>query len=89
MARLKRLLLAALAEHGVERSIPSPTHVPNSAPTIEDELGTPVGDAPVVRMVSQEIVREAFYLCTPGDPRQTLHNRYSRARDRAEQRGEG
>src|SRR5215471_9001059 len=61
--------------------------VPNSPPTIEDELGTPVGDAPVVRMVSQEIVREAFYLCTPGDPRQTLHNRYSRARDRAEQRG--
>jgi hypothetical protein len=87
MARLKRVLLAALAEHGVERSIPSPTHVPNSAPTIEDELGTPVGDAPVVRMVSQEIVREAFYLCTPGDPRQTLNNRYSRARDRAEQRG--
>src|SRR5262245_16608656 len=87
MARLKRVLLAALAEHGVERPIASPTHVPNSAPTIEDELGTPVGDAPVVRMVSQEIVREAFYLCTPGDPRQTLHNRYSRARDRAEQRG--
>jgi hypothetical protein len=38
-------------------------------------------------MVDQEIVREAFYLCTPGDPRQTLHNRYNRARDRAEQRG--
>jgi AAA domain len=68
MARLKRVLLAALAEHGVERPIPSPTHVPNSAPTIEDELGTPVGDAPAVRMVSQEIVREAFYLCTPETP---------------------
>ena len=38
-------------------------------------------------MINQEIVREAFYLCTPGDPRQTLYNRYSRARDRAEQRG--
>jgi hypothetical protein len=87
MSRLKRVLLAALAEHGAERPIPSPTHVPNSPPTPGNELGTPVGDAPAVRMVSQEIVREAFYLCTPGDPRQTLHNRYSRARDRAEQRG--
>jgi hypothetical protein len=87
MSRLKRVLLAALAEHGAERPIPSPTHVPNSPPTIGNELGTPVGDAPAVRMVSQEIVREAFYLCTPGDPRQTLHNRYNRARDRAEQRG--
>jgi len=38
-------------------------------------------------MVNQEIVREAFYLCTPGDPRQTQYNRYTRARDRAEQRG--
>jgi len=87
MSRLKRVLLAALAEHGAERPIPSPTHVPNSPPTIGNELGTPVGDAPAVRMVNQEIVREAFYLCTPGNPRQTLHNRYSRARDRAEQRG--
>ena len=87
MSRLKRVLLAALAEHGAERPIPSPTHVPNSPPTIGNELGTPVEDAPAVRMVSQEIVREAFYLCTPGDPRQTLHNRYNRARDRAEQRG--
>jgi AAA domain len=87
MSRLKRVLLAALAEHGAERPIPSPTHVPNSPLTLGNELGTPVGDAPAVRMVNQEIVREAFYLCTPGDPRQTLHNRYSRARDRAEQRG--
>jgi AAA domain-containing protein len=87
MARLKRVLLAALAEHAVERPIPSPTHVPNSAPTREDELGTPVGDAPVVRMVSQEIVREAYYLCTPGDPRQTQYNRFTRARDRAEHLG--
>jgi hypothetical protein len=38
-------------------------------------------------MVNQEIVRQAFYLCTPDDPRQTLSNRYSRARDRAEQQG--
>ena len=87
MSRLKRVLLAALAEYGAKRPIPSPTHVPNSPPTVGTELGTPVGDAPAVRMVSQEIVREAFYLCTPEDPRQTLHNRYSRARDRAEQRG--
>jgi hypothetical protein len=38
-------------------------------------------------MVNQEIVREAYYLCTPGDPRQTQYNRYTRARDRAEQLG--
>jgi AAA domain len=87
MARLKRVLMTALAERGVERPIPSPTRVPNSPSTIGDELGTSVGDAPVVRMVNQEIVREAFYLCTPGDPRQTQYNRYSRARDRAEQKG--
>jgi hypothetical protein len=87
MSRLKRVLLTALAEQGAERPIPSPTHVPNSPPTIENELGTPVGDAPVVRMVNQEIVREAFYLFTPEDPRQTQHNRYTRARDRAEHLG--
>src|SRR5262249_50487242 len=34
MSRLKRVLLAALAENGAERPIPSPTHVPNSPPTI-------------------------------------------------------
>jgi AAA domain len=87
MARLKRVLMAALAEHGVEQPIPSPTGVPNSSSMVGGELGTPVGDVPVVRMVDQEIVREAFYLCTPGDPRQTQYNRYTRARDRAEQRG--
>jgi hypothetical protein len=38
-------------------------------------------------MVDQEIVREAFYLCTPADPRQTQRSRFERARDRAEQRG--
>jgi hypothetical protein len=87
MSRLKRVLMATLAEHGVEQPIPSPTRVPNSPPTIGNELGTSVGDAPVVRMVNQETVQEAFYLCTPGDPRQTQYNRYTRARDRAEQLG--
>jgi hypothetical protein len=87
MLRLKRVLLAALAEHGVELPIPSPTPVPNSTPIETPELGTPVGDAPVVRMVNQETVRETFYLCTPGDPRQTQYNRFTRARDRAEQKG--
>jgi hypothetical protein len=87
MARLKRVLMAALADHGVERPTPSATHVRNSLPTIENELRTRVADAPTVRMVDQEIVREAFYLCTPGDPRQTQHSRFQRARDRAEQRG--
>ena len=38
-------------------------------------------------MVAQEIVREAFYLCTPEDPKQTQHSRFARARDRAESRG--
>ena len=38
-------------------------------------------------MVDQEIVRGAFYLCTPGDPRQTQYSRFQRARDRAEQKG--
>jgi hypothetical protein len=87
MTRLKRVFLTALTEHGVERPIPSATHVRNSGAPIGDELRTPVADGPAVRMVNQEIVQEAFYLCTPGDPRQTLHSRYCRARDRAEQLG--
>jgi hypothetical protein len=73
MARLKRAPMTVLAEHGVERPIPSATHVRNSSPTIENELRTRVA--------------EAFYLYTPGDPRQTQHSRFQRARDRAEQRG--
>ncbi len=87
MSRLKRVLLAALAEHGVELPIPSPTYVPNWDVSIGGELGTRVGDAPVVRMVDQETVQQAYYLCTPGDPRQTQYNRFTRARDRAEQKG--
>jgi hypothetical protein len=83
MARLKRVLMAALAEHGIERPIPSPLHLPTSGSIGTPEVGTPSGDA-TVRMVDQEVVREAYYLCTPGDPRQTLHNRFMRARDRAE-----
>jgi hypothetical protein len=86
MSRFKRVLLAALSEHGIELPMPSPTPVPNSGP-IEDELGTPVGDGPVVRMIDQAIVRQSFYLCSPEDPRQTQHNRFTRARDRAEQKG--
>ena len=37
-----------------------------------------------MRMVPQEAVREAFYLCTPDDPRQTQRSRFDRARDHAE-----
>jgi hypothetical protein len=91
MARLKRVFMAALVDQGIEQPIPSATRVRNSGPTIGEELRTPVADAvaggPIVRMVDQEVVRQAFYLCTPGDPRQTQHSRYIRARDRAEQKG--
>jgi hypothetical protein len=87
MSRLKRVLMAALAEHGAEREIPSATGVRNSDASIGDELRTGVADAPAVRMVAQEIVQEAFYLCTPEDPKQTQHSRFARARDRAESRG--
>ena len=45
--RLKRVLMAILAEQGVDLPI---------AP-----------DGPVVRMVDQKLVREAFYACTPAD----------------------
>jgi len=38
-------------------------------------------------MVDQGIVREAFDLHTPQDPRQTRHERFKAARDRAELRG--
>jgi hypothetical protein len=75
---------ARLAEYGVELPIPSATRVRNSSPIETPELRTSVADAPVVRMVDQETVQEAFYLCTPGDPRQTQHSRFTRARDRAE-----
>ena len=51
--------------------IPDATRVRNSRVAIGDELRPPVASGPVVRMVDQEIVREAFYLCTPADPRQT------------------
>jgi hypothetical protein len=87
MTRLKKVLMAALAEHGAERPIPDALHVRTSDPPIGNEVRTQSADAPVVRMVNQEIVREAFYLCTPGDPRQTLHSRFTRARNRAELRG--
>jgi hypothetical protein len=87
MTRLKRVFLTALAEHGVERPIPDALHVRTSSPPIGNEVRTQSADGPVVRMVNQEIVQDAFYLCTPGDPRQTQHSRYCRARDRAEQLG--
>src|SRR5262245_40075053 len=66
MSRFKRVLLAALAEHGLERAIPSKVPV-QSSPPIGDELWTPTLDAPVVRMVEQDTVREAFDLNTPQD----------------------
>ena len=86
MLRFKRVLLAALAEQGVERPIPSKVPV-QSSPPIGDELFTPTLDAPVVRMVDQGIVREAFDLHTPQDTRQTRYERFKAARDRAEQLG--
>jgi hypothetical protein len=84
--RFKRVLLTALAEQGVERPIPSALPVHTSPPIGTPEVRTPIADAPVVRMVDQETVQEAFYLCTPGDPRQTQFSRFARARDRAEQK---
>jgi hypothetical protein len=91
MARFKRVLLDALAEHGVERPIPSGLHVRTSSVPMGGEVRTGSPDSPPctlrVRMVDQEVVREAFYLCTPGDPRQTQHDRFKRARDRSEQLG--
>jgi hypothetical protein len=67
--------------------IPDATRVRSSGVSIGDELRAPVASGPVVRMVDQETVRKAFYLCTPADPRQTQRSRFERARDRAEQRG--
>jgi hypothetical protein len=87
MSRLKRVLLAALAEHGVERPIPSKVRVQTSDPPIGDELWTPTLDAPVVRMVDQGTVWEAFDLHMPQDNRQTRYERFKAARDRAEQLG--
>jgi hypothetical protein len=49
---------------------------------------------PIVRMVDQEIVRQAFYDCTPAEEgktptqqRQVRYIQFKRARDRAEQNG--
>jgi AAA domain len=87
MARLKKVLMAALAEHGREMPIPASTHGFNSGAPIGNELKPPVEDAPIVRAVDQEVVWEDFCLCTPNDPRKTTYSRYTRARDRAEQLG--
>jgi AAA domain len=92
MSRLKRVLLTALAEQGVDRPIPSKVPVQSSGPYIGGQLWTPTLDAPVdpspvVRMVDQRVVREAFDLHTPQDNRQTRHERFKAARDRAEQLG--
>ena len=83
MSRFKRVLMAALADHGAEQPIPSALHVRTSIP-IGDEVRTRSADTPIVRMVDQTVVWEAFCLCTPNDPRQTTHSRFTRARDRAE-----
>ncbi len=87
MSRFKRVLLAALADQGVEQPIPSKVGVQTSGVPIGDEVWTGSLDAPVVRMVDQHVVREAFDLCTPQDTRQTRHERFKAARDRAEQLG--
>ena len=70
--RLKRVLMAILADQGVDFPI---------AP-----------DGPVVRMVGQDLVRKAFYACTPaeGTPKQMADRRrlqFDRARDWAEESG--
>jgi hypothetical protein len=55
----------------------------------EDGVERPIADGPVVRMVDQELVREAFYACTPADgtPKQKTKFRlqkFHRALDWAE-----
>jgi hypothetical protein len=65
----------------------SATDVRKSSPPIGDELRMGVADAPVVRMVEQTIVWDAFRLCSPNDPRQTVHSQFTRARDRADRLG--
>jgi AAA domain len=68
--RLKRVLMAILAEQGFDLPIPP--------------------DGPMVRMVSEKVVRKAFYACTPteGDtPKQKgefRRKRFNRALDWAE-----
>src|SRR5262249_9599915 len=75
--------------HRVEQSIPAvagsdETGRRNSGPIEGGEFRPGVSSGSVVRMVDQEIVREAFYLYTPNDPRQTQLSRFNSARDRAE-----
>jgi hypothetical protein len=68
--RLKRVLMAILAEQGVDLPIEP--------------------DGPAVRMIDQELVRKAFYACTPtteGTPkqkRQARHLQFKRALSWAE-----
>src|SRR5262249_13055929 len=69
--RFKRVLLAALAEHGADRPIPVSEVASEVDTSIGDELRTPTSDSPIVHMVDQQLVREAFTRCTPEDPRQT------------------
>ena len=69
LLRLRRVLMAELAEHGVELPIPP--------------------DGPTIRMIDQEIVRAAFYACTPADgtPEQKgkfRRQKFTRALDTAE-----
>jgi len=68
--RLKRVLMDALADQGIELQIPP--------------------DGPLVRMITQTIVRERFYFCTPaeGTPEQKgnlRRQKFLRALDWAEQ----
>jgi AAA domain len=91
MSRLKQVLHTTLAAHGTEQPVPAvasdETGRRNSPPYLGNEFRRPVSSGPMVRMVDQETVREAFYLCTPGDPRQTQLSRFNSARDRAEYLG--
>jgi hypothetical protein len=87
MSRFKRVLLAALAEQGVEQPIPSKVGVKTSGVPMVDEVLTRSFDAPFVRMVDQRVVREFFDFCTPQDTRQARYERFKAARDRAEQLG--
>ena len=77
MSRLKRVLMATLAEHGVERPIPSATSRPNFIPLIGDE----VSDAKLrtARSCEWSIRRSCgrLSICARrGHPRQTQHSRF-------------
>ena len=87
MSRFKRVLLAALAEQGGERPIPSKVPVQSSPPIGERTFYANFGRPRRANRRAPGIVREAFDLHTPQDTRQTRYERFKAARDRAEQLG--